>query len=338
MTKSFFISYNPHAHGSHLDIYPTTHQPQIITHYEKYRESILSSESERSSQSNFIDRQKYISYRDMIKQAPETLDINSDTWTLLSNFFNSYIAFYLNSKNEICGIQRTPSFGERHVFKIDYEEGDTTFVNPVDNSNINIPEEILLWHSSEDMSTVIQTPVWGWYNEPVYSISISGVRRINEDNFTPYSDENNALIESKFEELSAENPKIEFTVGIIDLTLEIINGVPNQILVQKHGKRSHFAKRKLLTEKEVQTYKEKLQENYDTVCDGAVGDIINCAICMNLLKGQICIQLPCKHVFHGLCAQTHATFNDATCPVCRTPSNINIDGCNSNSTLIFGGR
>ena len=49
-----------------------------------------------------------------------------------------------------------------------------------------------------------------------------------------------------------------------------------------------------------------------------VPDDEECSICLEDLKDDMCLKLPCGHVFHKMCAQKWLT-QKPTCALCRTP-------------------
>ena len=363
-STSFFVSVNPHTRPMCVEPYPDKFTSQIEDHYKKLKETFSSNsdqpsmsdqspnsdqstrgggppvstgqstdgaQSTDSAQPTFTDCNKITTYQKMIQSAPR-LNQSSSDWTLLPNFYNSYISFYINNKNcpnEICGIQRTPANGERYVFRIEVVPGQTTYTNPIDQTFLPIPDYII------DRS-IEQYPIWGWHDEYVTYCSLSNIRRLSGKKFTPYPADINVIIEEYYNN-GEVNGDLNFAIGIVPLTLKPLPDVSPEFLVQYHGTRCHFVERKMMTPQQIDSHSEQLTNDYLELCETAVGDTETCPICLIDLKSSKCVLLPCKHMFHGLCAQTHATANGSTCAICKQPTNI-FTTESSNMTLMSSGR
>lgn len=347
-----YCSYNPHDYGGgSIDFYPANQFERMENHHQEFLEKI-----QETSQVSFLPLQEptpvlnsrgetevinevpvvnqtplhymnFNGYRNMIQNAPQ-LSTSDPQWKLLPEFYGSYIAFYLNDDNGIIGIQRTLRGGERFVFRIEFSDSDTHFNSPINSAvEIEIPDYI------KDL-TITQIPVWGWHDEPLPHITLGFIRRMHKNKFTPYPQHIQEAMEEYYK--SKPDEKLNIEIGIISLEISFIGDIPPEFMLQNHNGRCHIAERSMKTQSYVDEYNEKLLKDCLDLCQDASGDTTDCAICIEKLNTSKCIKLPCKHVFHGLCAQTHASINGAFCAFCKQPSNI--ANSSSNITCIFSGR
>lgn len=234
-----------------------------------------------------------------------------DTWEP-TNYYGGYVKFIpCPNTTMLCGFQATKRGGTRMVFPVTITEQDTSFPSPVDGKPMAIPSHL---QANQD-----ERPQWFWhsYDCEHHGSMLSEYRQLPPQDWTPYQSDVSAEIEATYQSGDAS---CHILVGAVSLEICLKTGnLPTREMgIQKHGHRVHFVKRMFVTstdyDRQMRMFNESLREKQSH----ALGNVHECAICLESLTDSKCVLLHCNHLMHALCLQAHVEANGSTCPVCKT--------------------
>ena len=250
----------------------------------------------------------------------------------LPDFFEASISwlpgYTVTGLNVLVGVQMTPRNGYRNIYKITFNEGDTQYMCPVRKQLIDIPLFIL------DSETHKQIKYVFWSNSPInFGNKLEQIRNIEKDSWGAYKKENSDIIINAIEQ---KQDFCEINIGTITIKIQLKNDdLPIGFGYQIINGRKHFIKIIDSTQQEYEEFMQKQETVNKQIIEQSIGDTTTCSICCEALMNSKCIQLPCKHAFHGLCIQYWVSHSgEEICPVCRQSTTVS----NGTSKCIFAGR